>query len=227
MLLVAAALAAPGRGLDRATLGLVLGISTALLLVLGRDQPVGQCLGLGAVDLGSYQINYLSLAGNVAARSCWRSSELMELVRARTRTMRSAGRRQVDAAAGSSGDRPRPSLSDLAVLAFVASLVFMALEMVAGRLVQRHLGSSIYGWTSVIGVLLAGLSLGNFLGRQDRRLRQERETGELALPGCVDLQLERPVPRDPTQVVRRHFLGGDGKSLLSQAISLSKLELGR
>ena len=50
------------------------------------------------------------------------------------------------------------------MLAFVASLVFMALEMVAGRLVTRHLGSSIYGWTSVIGVLLAGLSFGNFLG---------------------------------------------------------------
>ena len=61
-------------------------------------------------------------------------------------------------------DRPRPSLTDLAILAFVASLAFMALEMVAGRLVQRHLGSSIYGWTSVIGVLLAGLSFGNFLG---------------------------------------------------------------
>ena len=50
------------------------------------------------------------------------------------------------------------------MLAFVASLAFMSFEMVAGRLVQRHLGSSIYGWTSVIGVLLAGLSLGNLLG---------------------------------------------------------------
>ena len=65
-----------------------------------------------------------------------------------------------------SGDmaKVRPKLADLAVLAFVASLAFMALEMVAGRLVTRHLGSSIYGWTSVIAVLLAGLSLGNFLG---------------------------------------------------------------
>ena len=61
-------------------------------------------------------------------------------------------------------DQPRPGLKDLAVLAFVASLAFMALEMVAGRLVTRHLGSSIYGWTSVIAVLLAGLSFGNFLG---------------------------------------------------------------
>ena len=83
-------------------------------------------------------------------------------------------------------DKPRPRLTDLAVLAFVASLAFMALEMVAGRLVQRHLGSSIYGWTSVIGVLLAGLSLRQLSGRKDRRLRQERKTGELAVPGGLD-----------------------------------------
>ncbi len=58
----------------------------------------------------------------------------------------------------------KPVLWDLALLSFVASLVFMAYEMVAGRLVTRHLGSSIYGWTTVIGVLLGGLSIGNFIG---------------------------------------------------------------
>jgi len=60
-------------------------------------------------------------------------------------------------------------LADLAALAFLISLAFMAFEMVAGRLVSRHLGSSIYGWTSVIGVLLGGLSLGELPGGQDRR----------------------------------------------------------
>jgi hypothetical protein len=55
-------------------------------------------------------------------------------------------------------------LTDLAVLSFIASMAFMALEMVAGRLVTRHLGSSLYGWTSVIAIMLGGLSLGNFLG---------------------------------------------------------------
>ncbi len=55
-------------------------------------------------------------------------------------------------------------LTDLAALSFVISLAFMAFEMAAGRLASRHLGSSIYGWTSIIGVLLGGLSLGNFLG---------------------------------------------------------------
>lgn len=55
-------------------------------------------------------------------------------------------------------------LTDLAVMSFMVSLAFMAFEMVAGRMVTRHLGSSIYGWTTVIGVLLGGLSVGNFLG---------------------------------------------------------------
>ena len=43
----------------------------------------------------------------------------------------------------------------LAALSFLASMTFMALEMVAGRMVTRHLGSSLYGWTSIIGVVLA------------------------------------------------------------------------
>ena len=40
----------------------------------------------------------------------------------------------------------------------------MVIEIVAGRLVARHVGSNLYTWTSVIAVVLAGLSLGNFVG---------------------------------------------------------------
>ena len=40
----------------------------------------------------------------------------------------------------------------------------MLLELVAGRLVARNLGSSIYTWTSVIGVVLAGITIGNYIG---------------------------------------------------------------
>jgi Flp pilus assembly protein TadD/spermidine synthase len=47
----------------------------------------------------------------------------------------------------------------------------MVVELVAGRLVAKHLGSSIFTWTSVIGVILAGLALGNEIGGRfaDRR----------------------------------------------------------
>lgn len=50
------------------------------------------------------------------------------------------------------------------VIVFMSSICIMALELTASRLIAQHLGASLYTWTSVIGVVLAGLSLGNFLG---------------------------------------------------------------
>lgn len=47
---------------------------------------------------------------------------------------------------------------------FLSSACIMVLELVAGRLIARYLGSSLYTWTSVIGVVLAGITIGNYLG---------------------------------------------------------------
>jgi spermidine synthase len=47
---------------------------------------------------------------------------------------------------------------------FVSSACIMILELVAGRIIAPHVGVSLYTWTSVIGVVLAGISLGNYLG---------------------------------------------------------------
>ena len=47
---------------------------------------------------------------------------------------------------------------------FVSSFCIMVLELVASRLIARHLGSSLYTWTAVIGVVLAGITIGNYLG---------------------------------------------------------------
>ena len=53
----------------------------------------------------------------------------------------------------------------LAVLiVFLSSGAIMVLELVAGRLMAPILGVSLYTWTSIIGVILAGISLGNFTG---------------------------------------------------------------
>src|SRR6266498_170597 len=48
--------------------------------------------------------------------------------------------------------------------AFIASFCIMVLEIVAGRVIARYLGQSLYTWTSVIGIVLMGITLGNFLG---------------------------------------------------------------
>lgn len=47
---------------------------------------------------------------------------------------------------------------------FFSSACIMILELIAGRLTARYLGSSLYTWTSVIGVVLAGITVGNYLG---------------------------------------------------------------
>jgi hypothetical protein len=40
----------------------------------------------------------------------------------------------------------------------------MVIELVAGRMIAGNLGASLYTWTSVIGVVLGGLSIGNYVG---------------------------------------------------------------
>ncbi len=50
------------------------------------------------------------------------------------------------------------------VTVFMSSACIMVIELVAGRLIARHLGSSLYTWTSVIGVVLAGIAIGNYVG---------------------------------------------------------------
>ena len=47
---------------------------------------------------------------------------------------------------------------------FVASGCTLVLELVAGRLLAPSIGVSLYSWTAIIGVVLAGISLGNWLG---------------------------------------------------------------
>ncbi|MCX6031106.1 MAG: fused MFS/spermidine synthase [Chloroflexi bacterium] len=58
----------------------------------------------------------------------------------------------------------RPRLWRPTAIVFVSSACMMVLELVAGRIIAPYVGVSLYTWTSVIGVVLAGMSLGNYLG---------------------------------------------------------------
>ena len=40
----------------------------------------------------------------------------------------------------------------------------LVLEIVAGRLLAPYVGMSLYTWTAIIAVVLAGLSLGHWIG---------------------------------------------------------------
>lgn len=164
--LLAAATMATGTG--RLLAGLA-----AVALAAGAIGPVGQAVR--SVSVGTTPINLVLLAGHALAAGA----------------MVAGARTLFDGLRGSTGtkeaDAGEPvSLRDLAALAFLISLSFMALEMVAGRLVTRHLGSSIYGWTSIIGVMLGGLSIGNFLGgRFADRITKGKEASWLFLAASV------------------------------------------
>jgi spermidine synthase len=52
----------------------------------------------------------------------------------------------------------------LEITIFVCGAVLMVYELVGSRILAPYLGSSIYVWTSLIGVILGSLSLGYWLG---------------------------------------------------------------
>ncbi len=56
------------------------------------------------------------------------------------------------------------NLTRAIILVFLASACTMVIELVAGRILAPYIGVSLYTWTSIIGVVLAGISLGNYLG---------------------------------------------------------------
>ena len=57
-----------------------------------------------------------------------------------------------------------PGLAVLVLLQAVVSAASLVVEIVAGRLLAPHVGMSLYTWTSVIAVVLAGFSAGHWLG---------------------------------------------------------------
>ncbi len=50
------------------------------------------------------------------------------------------------------------------LIVFTASACGLIIEIVAGRILAPSIGVSLFTWTSIIGVVLAGISAGNYLG---------------------------------------------------------------
>ena len=76
-----------------------------------------------------------------------------------------------------------------AAVVFVSSAVLLVLEIVAARLIAPYVGVSLYTWSAVIGVVLAGLSVGNALGGAwaDRRATADAAGGVLVAAGLSAL----------------------------------------
>jgi len=62
------------------------------------------------------------------------------------------------------GPKTTLSISAGCATVFFSSACLMILELAAGRVSSLNLGSSLYTWTGVIGVVLAGMTAGNYAG---------------------------------------------------------------
>ncbi len=49
-------------------------------------------------------------------------------------------------------------------IVFTSSFCVMVIEILAARILAPHIGVSLYTWTTIIGVILAGIALGNYVG---------------------------------------------------------------
>ncbi len=67
----------------------------------------------------------------------------------------------------------RQKFSVLEVISFISGFALLAYELIAARLLAPTVGSSTYVWTSVIGVIIAALSVGYWAGG---KLADSRQT---------------------------------------------------
>ncbi|MFC1902528.1 fused MFS/spermidine synthase [Chloroflexota bacterium] len=60
--------------------------------------------------------------------------------------------------------RHNSALWRASAIAFSSSFCVMVIELIAARILAPYIGVSLYTWTSIIGVVLTGIALGNYLG---------------------------------------------------------------
>jgi spermidine synthase len=70
------------------------------------------------------------------------------------------------------------------LIVFLSSFCTLVLELVAGRILAPYIGVSLYTWTSIIGIVLAGISLGNYLGGRLADRSASRQTLGVLLFGA-------------------------------------------
>ncbi|MCH8008749.1 MAG: fused MFS/spermidine synthase [Chloroflexi bacterium] len=72
------------------------------------------------------------------------------------------------------------------LIVFVASACVLIIEIVAGRILAPTIGVSLYTWTSIIGIVLAGISVGNYLGgRMADRYPSQTTLGLILLAASI------------------------------------------
>ena len=76
-----------------------------------------------------------------------------------------------------------PRLTGGRAIVFLASFCLMTVELLAGRVLAPYLGVSLYTWTSIILVVMLGVTLGNYVGG----VLADRRVSRLSIAYCLCL----------------------------------------
>src|SRR4051812_19942896 len=111
------------------------------------------------------------------------------------------------------------------VIVFMASCCTMVLELVAGRILAPFIGVSLYTWTSIIGVCLAGISAGNFLGGVLADKAGSRRTLGLILlgGGLASLVILPLAALDLTGLIPKDIIATDATTTAKSAFLITRI----
>src|SRR5216683_533072 len=110
------------------------------------------------------------------------------------------------------------------LVVFVSSCCTLILELVAGRILAPFIGVSLYTWTSIIGVVLAGISLGNYLGgRMADRWPYRQTLGVLLAAGGLASMAILPLINIATAIPTAELI--DANNRLGGALPLDRATL--
>ncbi len=218
--LVAAALALLAAAMIGTPVGTVVGLLTAALLGLGSIAPLVRSIPVPGITLGSIPINPLALVGHLLSIAL-AIIGVRQLLEAR----RVSAVEPAPEVVGTEGPQPRSASPT-----WRSSRSWRAWHSCRSKWwragwSRATFGSSIYGWTSIIGVLLGGLSLGNLLGGKIADfVQREKQASWLFLVASV-LTLSILFLETPPQWFAKRWMDGDSKAILSLPIAHSKLPL--
>lgn len=160
--------------------GLVLSLLTPLAIKLGlpdvahTGRVAGLIFALGTLGclLGNYVTGFVLLPMFTVNALVFVSAGVLVVLALAAAAMPKTGDAPAGAATDAPADAPATNphaFSDIRVaylVVFLASFCGMALELTASRVLAQQLGVSLFTWTGIIGVMLAGTALGNFTGGQ-------------------------------------------------------------
>ena len=132
----------------------------------GRTLGILAAAGAGGSVLGTYLTGFVLVPTTATGTSISLLAGVLGFA-ALARAFAPSGSAAAAAAVGARDSRPAADAVPFArctILAALAGVAVLLVEVTAARIASRMVGNSVYTWTAVIGAVLAGLCAGNAIG---------------------------------------------------------------